>query len=189
MIMLRQTLALVALCSGPLAGSACCAEEPPAADVAAVKAWGDLVATNKKKLPLRGPDEFEEKVGPDGRLAGAAKLTILAEESCIGVLATACLQREGETAGDGQYSDCYRREAVVWDKRLNVAYRAAQAKMEKGAQENLRTAQRAWIAWRDLTCKQPWMTFQGSMAGPMEAHCGLELTGRQAIWMEGGTEP
>ena len=38
--------------------------------------------------------------------------------------------------------------------------------MEKDALENLRKVQRAWIAWRDATCKQPYLVFQGTMAGP-----------------------
>ena len=164
------------------------ADEPPAADLAAVKACTDLAARNQNSRPPHSQDEFNEKAGPRGRLAGAAKLSAFARESCIGVLATACLQKEGEMAGDGQYANCYTREAVVWDKRLNEAYRAAQTKMEKDAVDNLHKVQRAWIAWRDVMCKQPWITFQGTMANPMEAHCMLDLTARQAMWMEGWVE-
>src|SRR5262249_24609157 len=119
-----------------------------------------------------------------GRLAGAAKLSAFATESCIGVLATACLQAAGEMAADGQYSDCYDREARVWDMRLNAAYRAAQGQMEKEAPYKLQRVERTWIAWRDARCKQPWATFHGSMAAPMEAYCMLDLTARQALWME-----
>jgi uncharacterized protein YecT (DUF1311 family) len=153
-----------------------------------VKACTDMVANNEKNRPLHGPDEFEEEAGPPGRLAGAAKLSAFAKESCIGVLATACVQKEGEMAGDSQYSDCYDHEAQVWDKRLNAAYHDAQTRMETDAAENLRKSQRAWLAWRDASCDQPWITFQGSMAGPMQAYCILELTARQAIWMEGWAE-
>ena len=115
-------------------------------------------------------------------------MSAFARESCIGVLAAACLQKEGETAGDGQYSDCYEREAQVWDERLNAAYRDAQGRMEKDAGKNVQKVQRAWIAWRDASCAQPWITFQGSMAAPMQADCMLDLTARQAIWMEGWAE-
>jgi uncharacterized protein YecT (DUF1311 family) len=164
------------------------AGEPPPADVAAVEACTDLVAKNQKSRPPHGPDEFAEKIGPKGRLAGAARLVAFDEESCIGVVATACLHKAGEMAGDARYSDCYSREAAVWDKRLNVAYKASLERMEKDAAENLRKAQRAWIAWRDAACNQPWATFQGLMANPMQAHCMLELTARQAVWMEGWAE-
>jgi uncharacterized protein YecT (DUF1311 family) len=86
---------------------------------------------------------------------------------------------------NGVLNDCYGQEAAAWDKRLNVAYGKASSGMEKDALENLRKVQRAWIAWRDATCKQPYLVFQGTMAGPRESWCMLDLTARQAIWMEG----
>jgi uncharacterized protein YecT (DUF1311 family) len=180
---LRKTFALAGLCYG-LAVCPVFADEPPAADMAAVQACTDLVAANEKNRPAHPPDEFEEQAGPQGRLAAAGQLAAFAGDSCIGVLATACIQKEGEMAGDGQWSECYERETQIWDKRLNVAYRGALGQMEKDAQANLRKTQRAWIAWRDARCNQAWATFKGSMAGPMEAYCRLDLTARQALWME-----
>ena len=179
--MLRFALGCTAICSSLLLASGAFAEEPPAADIAAVKACTDLASKNAKNRPLHGPDELEEKTGPEGRLAAAAKATAFAASSCIGVLATACVQNQGETASESVYGDCRLREAQVWDKRLNIAYRAASAKMERQAADNLRKTQRAWIAWRDASCKQPWITFQGSMAGPMEARCMMSLTANHAL--------
>jgi uncharacterized protein YecT (DUF1311 family) len=176
---------LVFACAGLLALALCAparAEEAPKEDVAAVKACTDLAAEKAKKA-APDKDELEEKVGPEGRLRAASEHAGHAAESCIGVLAVACVHKEGNMS-NGVLNQCYDREAAVWDKRLNAAYRAALAKMEKDAADNLRKTQRAWIAWRDASCRQPSLTFKGSMAGPMEAWCGMNLTARQAIWME-----
>lgn len=160
------------------------ADEPSAADIAAVKACTDLVKKKVNGRPPHGDDEFEEKTGPEGRLAGAAKLAPFDASSCIGVLATACVQKIGEMAREVQFAECRDRETSVWDRRLNEAYRRVQSKMDKEALDNLRKVQRAWIAFRDASCHQSSVTFQGTMAGPMEAYCLMNLTARQAIWME-----
>jgi uncharacterized protein YecT (DUF1311 family) len=158
------------------------ADEPAAESVAAVKACTDLAANNEKTGPSP-PDELEEKSGAEGRLAAAAAAALRAPVSCIGVLSTACIQKEGNMS-NGALVDCYLQEAAVWDKRLNAAYAKASSQMNKDALENLRRTQRAWIAWRDASCRQPYLVFQGTMAGPMEAWCKLDITARQAIWME-----
>jgi uncharacterized protein YecT (DUF1311 family) len=158
------------------------AEEAPKEDVAAVKACTDLAAEKAKKA-APDKDELEEKAGPEGRLRAAREHAGHAIESCIGVLAVACVQKEGNMS-NGVLNQCYGREAAVWDKRLNAAYRAALPKMEKDAADNLKTTQRAWIAWRDASCREPYLVFQGTMAGPIEAWCGMNLTARQAMWME-----
>jgi len=151
--------------------------------MAAVKACTDLAANNEKTGPSP-PDELEEKAGAEGRLAAAAEAARRAPASCVGVLSTACIQKAGNMS-DGVLIDCYSRETAVWNKRLNVAYAKASSRMDKDALENLRKVQRTWIAWRDASCRQPYLVFQGSMAGPMEAWCKMDITGRQTIWMEG----
>ena len=51
--------------------------------------------------------------------------------------------------------------------------------------------ERTWIAWRDAACQQPYLVFvgRGQWTGPMETWCKLDLTARQAIWMEGWLLP
>jgi uncharacterized protein YecT (DUF1311 family) len=158
------------------------AEKPLKEDVAAVEACLALVKENVKKA---GPTK-DERPGPTGRLATASEGARLDETSCIGVLANACTQKEGTS--DGAQSGCSQREAAVWDERLNAAYRAALAKMEKEGADNLRKTQRAWIAYRDARCIQAWATYHGSMAGPIQAWCEMEQTARQALWMESWNE-
>jgi uncharacterized protein YecT (DUF1311 family) len=161
--------------------------EPSAESVAAIKACTDLAANNEKTGP-GPPDELEERAGAEGRLAAAAESARRSPASCIGVWSTACIQKAGNMS-NGVLNDCYDQEAAAWDKRLNIAYVKALSRMEKDALENLRKVQRAWIAWRDATCQQPYLVFQGTMAGPMETWCKLDSTARQAIWMEGWLLP
>jgi uncharacterized protein YecT (DUF1311 family) len=167
----------------PMLSEPAFSDEPTAESVAAIKACTDLVAINEKTSPSP-PDELEEKAGAEGRLAAAAEAARRSPASCIGVWSTACVQKAGNMS-NGVLNDCYDQEAAAWDKRLNIAYGEASSRMEKDALDNLRKVQRAWIAWRDATCSEPYLVFQGTMAGPMESWCKLDITARQAIWMEG----
>lgn len=162
------------------------AEEPSKEDRAEIDACLALAAEKAKKAPP-SKDELEEAPGVEGRLAAAAEKAGHEPSSCVGALAKACIQKEGNTS-NAVLNECYGREAAVWDVRLNASYRAALTKMDKDAADNLRKTQRAWIAWRDATCKQPEVAFKGSMAGPMQAWCAMDLTARQALWMAGWAE-
>lgn len=177
--MTRAALCLIAC----LAALPARAGEPPAKqDVAAVEACLARVKDNQKKAGATK----DETPGPAGRLAAAALTAPLESTSCIGVVAVACEQKEGSS--NGARSQCSQREAAVWDQRLNAAYRKALDAMEKDGADNLRKTQRAWIAFRDARCVQAWATYHGSMAGPIQAWCEMELTARQALWMETWTE-
>jgi uncharacterized protein YecT (DUF1311 family) len=162
------------------------AEEPSKADRAEIDACLALAAEKAKKA-APPKDELEEAPGAEGRLAAAAEKAGHDRSSCVGALAKACIQKEGNTS-NAVLNECYGREAAVWDVRLNAAYRAALVKMDKDAADNLRKTQRAWIAWRDATCRQPEVAFKGTMAGPMQAWRLMDLTARQALWMAGWAE-
>ncbi len=154
------------------------AEKPLDKDAAAVGTCLSLVRENIKKAdPAR-----DEQPGPSGRLAAATEGARLDQTSCIGVVANACEREDGTS--NGARIECAQREGRVWDERLNAAYRNAIARMEKEGADNLRQTQRAWIALRDARCRQAWATYHGSMAGPIQAWCEMELTARQAIWVE-----
>lgn len=153
-------------------------DAPLNADVAAVEACLSLVTENVKKAG----ETKDERPGPAGRLAAAAQSAPLDQASCIGVVAVACVQKEGTS--DGAQSGCSQREGAVWDRRLNAAYRKALDHLEKEGADNLRKTQRAWIALRDARCTQAWAAYHGSMAGPIQAWCEMEMTARQALWMD-----
>jgi uncharacterized protein YecT (DUF1311 family) len=161
-----------------LSAPACAGEAPAKADAEAVAACLSLVGDNAKKAG----ETKDERPGPAGRLAAAAETARLDPTSCIGVIAIACEQKDG--GSNGARIECAAREGRVWDQRLNAAYRKASDSMEKEGADNLRKTQRAWIALRDARCGQAWATYHGSMAGPIQAWCEMELTARQALWMD-----
>jgi uncharacterized protein YecT (DUF1311 family) len=161
------------------------AENASSTDRAVLAACLELV---KKNEAARGPhdsDELTEKAGPAGRLAAAQAAAPRTADSCIGVVATACIQGEGNPS-TATMVQCYGREAEAWDARLNAAYKALLANGDgQDVAEGLRKTQRSWIAFRDAACAQPAVAFKGTMAGPMSAYCMLESTARQALWLEG----
>lgn len=185
--MLRLATSFAALFALAALSAPALSDEPTTESLAAVKACTDLVANNEKTGPAP-PDELEEKAGAEGRLAAAAEAARRSPANCIGVWSTACIQKAGNMS-NSVLDDCYAQESAAWDKRLNIAYGKASAGMGKEALDNLRKVERAWIAWRDASCKEPYLVFQGTMANPMEAWCMLDLTARQAIWMEGWLMP
>ena len=81
--------------------------------------------------------------------------------------------------------DCHGREEAAWDTRLNAAYKKALASGD-GADvaDGFRKVQRAWIAFRDASCAQPAIVFKGTMAAPVAAYCRMDMTARQALWLE-----
>jgi len=160
------------------------ANAPLPEDIAMVKSCMDLVAANDAARPPHVADELTEEIGPAGRLAGAAMLSASDLTSCIGVVANKCVQDSGGTGDDSSEIGCSLREAAVWQQRLDSAYKTVRAGMEHDAAAHLEKVEHAWTMWRDLACRQPYVTYQGSMAGPMEAWCEMNLTARQAVWME-----
>jgi uncharacterized protein YecT (DUF1311 family) len=166
------------------AGMRATAAEPAAVDRAALAACLDLVKKNRAARGVHDPGELTEKAGPAGHLAAARAEAPRKEESCIGIVSTACIQAEGNES-NAVMLECYGREADAWDGRLNAAYKELLAKGDsKEVADGLRKTQRNWIAFRDAACAQPAVVFQGTMAGPISAWCVLELTARQALWLE-----
>ncbi len=156
------------------------------ADRAAVEA---CLAQVKKNAPGRAPE------GPSGTVdaSPAARLRAAQEEaardplSCAGVVAKACLATPGNESTAAMV-ECHGREYAVWDARLNAAYQkalaAARAANDKENEDGFRKVQRAWITYRDASCEMPHLVFKGTMAQPMRASCMLDMTARQAIWLE-----
>jgi uncharacterized protein YecT (DUF1311 family) len=160
------------------------AAAPPGADVAAVEACLSLAQKNQAARGPHDPDELTEKPGPKGRLNAARQAAPERVESCIQVVATACIQAAGNLS-NATYNQCYDRETDVWDTRLNAAYKKLLADADgEDVAEGFRKTQRAWIAFRDASCAQQWLVFKGTMANPLSAYCRMEKTARQALWLE-----
>ena len=82
---------------------------------------------------------------------------------------------------------CAERDWQAADKDLNAAYKAAMAVMkqidadqepeDRGAADNLPTAQRAWITFRDANCAAEGYLMHGGSAEPLLIYsCYANLT-------------
>lgn len=117
----------------------------------------------------------------------------------------------GATAASAQEVDCANAMAQIemtycaeqdWmdaDSDLNDAYRAAMAAVrlidaglaprERGAEAHLRSAQRAWITFRDEACAAEGYQMYGGSAAPMVIYgCRAKLTRQRArdLWALAG---
>lgn len=62
-----------------------------------------------------------------------------------------CIAKSGET--DPAIRECNRAELQRLDQALNIAYGKLSAKVQEASRkENLRKAERAWMAFRDSQC-------------------------------------
>lgn len=82
---------------------------------------------------------------------------------------------------------CAEQDWMDMDAVLNLAYKEAMARMksfdadlpksERGAEENLRNAQRAWVTFRDAACAAEGYAWHGGSAEPMIIYgCRARLT-------------
>lgn len=115
------------------------------------------------------------------------------ETGCTGTAATMCMA--DEPGGDTMMgmTSCLMAEHEVWDKLMNKEYALVldyAAEMDVSAQfeapeyavraDQVRTAQRAWVAFRDANCKMQYGLWgAGSMRHIAEAECLLTMTATQ----------
>jgi uncharacterized protein YecT (DUF1311 family) len=84
-----------------------------------------------------------------------------------------------------QMVECLTRLTATWDKRLNDAYQQALKDAVSNEQrEQLRKAQRAWIAYRDANCLYYRMG-EGTIAQLDAGECMHSMTESRAKELEG----
>jgi uncharacterized protein YecT (DUF1311 family) len=90
------------------------------------------------------------------------------------VLTTDCGAQSNQMA----MNDCAAKAAKSADAELNAVWEKAVAAVKGGpAAAPLRSAQRAWISYRDLACKAEVATYEGGSIAPMVAsQCQERLT-------------
>jgi uncharacterized protein YecT (DUF1311 family) len=71
--------------------------------------------------------------------------------------------------------NCVMAKTAQWDKRMNAAYQKALKEGEPPRQEQLRTAQRLWIQFRDANCLYFDMG-EGTIARIDAAECMRNMT-------------
>lgn len=98
----------------------------------------------------------------------------------------ACLDKAGGTTV--AMVDCHAQEYALWDARLNRAYQRIMGASEitPAAKDQLREAQRAWIAYRDRACaaRAGVESGGGTLGLVIAAACRLEMTALRAHELE-----
>lgn len=82
-------------------------------------------------------------------------------------------------------TECAGEDLAFWDGLLNNAYQQVIAQLDADREESLRSAQRAWITYRDLTCEMERARYEGGSIAPMIGlSCLARLTERRARDLE-----
>ena len=94
-----------------------------------------------------------------------------------------CLERpEGQsTAG---MIGCIGQELEIQDKALNAAYAKAMSDLNDRQKARLRTAQRAWVAFRDANCASLQDGDWGTLSRITANACVLRMTVERTIVLE-----
>ncbi len=82
-------------------------------------------------------------------------------------------------------TQCHAERLEGWDRLLNEVYQRVIGTLDTEGEENLREAQRAWITYRDLTCRMERARYEGGSIAPMiELTCLTRLTERRTRDLE-----
>lgn len=119
-------------------------------------------------------------------------IAFVAAAALIGAAVSACGAEQGEPEQgcDGstyEMVECFKAKIAQWDKRLNIAYRKALQLAQPKQREQLRKAQRAWLAYRDANCLY-WDLGEGTIARIQAGDCMYRLTKERALELEGAAE-
>ncbi|RFC84035.1 DUF1311 domain-containing protein [Acinetobacter sichuanensis] len=94
---------------------------------------------------------------------------------------TACMNKASSTVSMVQ---CTSVETARQDARLNKAYNGLMSKLSKTRKQELQTAQRLWIKYRDANCKFYVDPNGGSIAQVKGANCVMNETVKRATELE-----
>jgi uncharacterized protein YecT (DUF1311 family) len=83
--------------------------------------------------------------------------------------------------------ECFNTKTEQWDKRLNLAYQKVLKNAQGKQRDQLRTAQRQWVQYRDANCLY-WDLGQGTIARIEFADCMFRMTRTRAEELEGAAE-
>lgn len=106
------------------------------------------------------------------------------DPSCLGAASNACQSAtpRGETTIG--IAECIQAETQVWDDLLNREYQATRQSVasDDAVREQLLTAQRAWIAFRDAECALAYARWRdGSIRVIVAANCLMVQTARRTF--------
>jgi uncharacterized protein YecT (DUF1311 family) len=112
---------------------------------------------------------------------GAAAMLTLASVAHAGD------QGEPEASCDGntfQMVECLKAKTAQWDKRMTIAYQQALKDAVPAQHDQLRTAQRQWIQYRDANCLYYGLG-EGTIARLDAGECMRSMTEARAKELEG----
>lgn len=107
-----------------------------------------------------------------------------AQENAIDQKLQQCLNKESSTAALMQ---CYDSANKAWDQEMNQQYEQAMKKLTGEPKAKLRSAQRAWLAYRDSwldASKSVFFASQGTMASLSLGAQGVNLVRNQALMLQ-----
>jgi len=96
-------------------------------------------------------------------------------------------QGDPEPSCDGntfQMVECLKAKTAQWDKRMTIAYQQAMKDAGEKQREQLRSAQRLWIQYRDANCLYYGMG-EGTIARIDAGECMRNMTKARAEELEG----
>ncbi len=103
---------------------------------------------------------------------------------CIGMVTNMCQELNKDMQNSPGLVSCMGREALAWDGVLNGIYKEVRAKLPKGEQAALKTAQLGWIKDRDGTCAFEAVIayrYSGSASAEAEASCKRDMTAMRVV--------
>lgn len=116
-------------------------------------------------------------------------------QACSGTAAETCMERTPFGWSTVAMMGCLGQELGYWDKRLNLAYQAAQrtarradldaSEFAASQVDALRDMQRAWIVFRDRKCAFVQSQWGGGTGGaPAAVSCHMHETAAQTVFLE-----
>ncbi|MCK9916069.1 lysozyme inhibitor LprI family protein [Microbacteriaceae bacterium K1510] len=122
----------------------------------------------------------------------ALRIAAFVTAALLGAAVSAYAEDKGEPdqqcgVSTPEMVECLNAQAAAWDKRLNAAYKSALDAAQSKQREQLRTAQRLWLQYRDANCTYYFMG-EGSIARVEAADCTRRMTKARALELEGKDE-
>ncbi|MBP2195318.1 lysozyme inhibitor LprI family protein [Pantoea cypripedii] len=107
-----------------------------------------------------------------------------AQENAIDLKLQQCLNKESSTVA---LTQCYDSANKAWDQEMNQQYAQAMKKLTGEPKAKLRSAQRAWLAYRDSwleASRSYFFASQGTMASLSLGAQGVNLVRNQALMLQ-----
>jgi uncharacterized protein YecT (DUF1311 family) len=132
--------------------------------------------TSEDETTLQQCVETVNDINGDDDPTDSAKMS-----NCIGTASNLCQEAPGGASTPGIVA-CNQREQAWWDQYLNSNYADLQSSLEPAVFDSLKTAQRAWLKYRDAKCAFVDALWSGgTIRAVMASSCMMDATATRAI--------